>query len=358
MELSRNTYLEVKSKVIKENIEKIINKNPKYKYYFGVVKANCYGIEDEEFNVTKNIIKAGCNYLAVATLEEGIEIRRKIKEIPILVLGHIPEKYVKEAIKNNITVTVHSLEYLKEILKESDIKNIRIHLKVDTGMNRLGIKDKEELEKTYNLCKEKGLNVEGIFTHIYNASSKKDYEKQIEKFKEITSKIPLNEIPIVHIPASEALINYPKLEFVNGARLGIIMYGLTDKKELDLKSPIKLISEVVQIHNLEKGETVGYNAKFVADKKTRIAVVPIGYADGIIRKNSGRSVYINDKKYKIVGNICMDMLFLEVDENVKEYDKVEIIKDNNHIEQIANYLDTIPYEVLTNIGNRVIRKVI
>ena len=86
--------------------------------------------------------------------------------------------------------------------------------------------------------------------------------------------------------------------------------------------------------------------------------MPIGYADGIIRKNSGRSVYINDKKYKIVGNICMDMLFLEVDENVKEYDKVEIIKDNKHIEQIANYLDTIPYEVLTNIGNRVIRKVI
>ena len=256
MELSRNTYLEVNGKAIQENIEKIISKNPKYKYYFGVVKANCYGLEDENLNVTKNIIKAGCNYLAVATLEEGIRIRQKIKEIPILVLGHIPKKYVKEAIKNNITVTVHSLEYLKEILGEKEIKNIKIHLKVDTGMNRLGIKDKEELEKTYNLCRKNALNVEGIFTHIYHASSKKDYERQIERFKEITSKIPLNEIPIVHIPASEALINYPKLEFVNGARLGIIMYGLTDKKELNLKSVVKLVSEVVQIHELEKGETV------------------------------------------------------------------------------------------------------
>ena len=239
--------------------------------------------------------------------------------------------------------------FKKEVI--SKIKQLKkvapkdLLISIDGGVNK----------DTINLCKKAGCSMVVSGSYITN---EEDYEKQIEKFKEITSKIPLNEIPIVHIPASEALINYPKLEFVNGARLGIIMYGLTDKKELDLKSPIKLISEVVQIHNLEKGETVGYNAKFVADKKTRIAVVPIGYADGIIRKNSGRSVYINDKKYKIVGNICMDMLFLEVDENVKEYDKVEIIKDNNHIEQIANYLDTITYEVLTNIGNRVIRKVI
>ena len=254
MELSRNTYLEVNSRNIKENIEKIISKNPKYKYYFGVVKANCYGLEDENLNVTKNIIKAGCNYLAVATLEEGIKIRQKIKEIPILVLGHIPARYVKEAIKNNITVTVHSLEYLKEILGEKEIKNIKIHLKVDTGMNRLGIKDKEELEKTYNLCKEKGLNVEGIFTHIYNASNENDYNKQIERFEDLLKEIDISKVPIIHISASEALTNYKKVKEANGCRLGIIMYGFSEKMELE--SPIKLYSEIVQIHNLKKGEVV------------------------------------------------------------------------------------------------------
>lgn len=131
------------------------------------------------------------------------------------------------------------------------------------------------------------------------------------------------------------------------------MYGFSEK--IELQSPIKLYSEIVQIHNLKKGEVVGYNGIFKAKEDTRIGVVPIGYADGIIRKNTGRFVYINNNKYKIVGNVCMDMLFVEIDENVHLYDKVEILKDNEHIEEVAKYLETIPYEVLCEIGSRVPR---
>ena len=134
------------------------------------------------------------------------------------------------------------------------------------------------------------------------------------------------------------------------------MYGFTEEKSLQLESPIKLVSEIIQIHELEKGEIVGYDAVFKVEKKTRIAVVPIGYADGIVRKNTGRDVYINNKRYPIVGNICMDMLFVEIDNTVHLHDKVYLLKDNEHIEEVANYLDTISYEVLSGIGNRVNRK--
>ena len=119
------------------------------------------------------------------------------------------------------------------------------------------------------------------------------------------------------------------------------MYGFSEK--IELESPVKLISEVVQIHNLKKGEVVGYNGIFKAEEDTKIGVIPVGYADGIIRKNTGRYVYINNKKYKIVGNVCMDMLFVEIDEEVHLYDKVEVLKDNKHIKETANHLETIPY---------------
>lgn len=131
------------------------------------------------------------------------------------------------------------------------------------------------------------------------------------------------------------------------------MYGFSEK--IELESPVKFISEVVQIHNLKKGEVVGYNGIFKAEENTKIGVIPVGYADGVIRKNIGRCVYINDKKYKIVGNVCMDMLFVEIDEKVHLYEKVEVLKDNKHIEEIAKHLETIPYEILCQIGERVPR---
>ena len=131
------------------------------------------------------------------------------------------------------------------------------------------------------------------------------------------------------------------------------MYGFNEVNNIKLKSTFKLYSEIIQIHKIHKDETVGYNAKHKAKNEELIGVVAIGYADGIIRKNIGRNVYINNKPYEIVGNICMDMLFVKIDNNVSLYDKVEIIKDNEHIKEIAKHLDTIPYEIMCNISNRV-----
>lgn len=355
MNFSRNTYLEVDVEKIRNNIKKIIHNYKGYTYYFGVVKANCYGCDDEQLQLTKVISESGCNYLAVATLEEALKIRKVIKEIPILVLGYVPAKFIECAKEENITLTIISKEYLQEIVRYN-CQNLKIHIKVNTGMNRLGVSKKQDLKEIYDKCKINNIDVEGIYTHIYHAKSREDYLEQIDRFKDITSLIDISKIKIVHISASEALTKYPKQPYINGCRLGIIMYGFTEEKELQLESPIKLISEIIQIHELEKGEVVGYNGLFEAKEKTRIAVIPIGYADGIIRKNIGRTVYIKDKPYPIVGNICMDMLFVKIDNSVNLYDKVYLLKDNAHIEEVANYLDTIAYEILTEISSRVNKK--
>lgn len=351
---ARNTYLEVNLKHLAKNVKTLIKIHPNYQYYFGVVKADCYG-QGESSRIIRTIIQAGCNYLAVATLDEALEIRKKFEDIPILCLGVISSQYIETCLQNNITVTIPSLEYLEEILEEEDCEQLKVHLKINTGMNRLGMGDNSEVLKAIRLMKSNHIVLEGIYTHIYDAQNKDRYLKQVEKFKSALEGVDLSQIPIVHISASEALMNYEKPEFVNGCRLGIIMYGFTTERALGLQNTARLVSEVVQIHELQQGDTVGYNGVFEAKEKTRVAVIPIGYADGIIRKNTGRNVYINDKPYKIVGNICMDMLFVEVDDEVKVHDEVYLLRDNEHIEEVANYLDTIPYEVLSSIGKRVPR---
>lgn len=354
MDLLRKTYAEINTKNVKENVQKITKKYNNYKYYFGVVKADCYGHGYEK--TVQAVLDGGCNYLAVATLKEALEIRAIYKNIPILCLGVIDEGYISLCKKNNITITINSLEYLKKInIKQIDKNKLKVHIKIDTGMNRLGISESSELVETYKILKENNIEVEGIYTHIYNASNKSNYESQIKKFKELTNAIDLSKIKIVHIPASEALINYPKLDFTNGCRLGIIMYGFYAPQELNLKSTFSLKSKVIQINKLKKGETVGYNATYTAKENEKIAIVAIGYADGLIRKNKGRYVYINNKKYEIVGNICMDMMFVKIDDNVQINDTVDILRDNEHIEYVAKYLDTIPYEIICLVGKRVDR---
>ena len=346
----RNTYVEVNLSNLSYNVKTLIKRYNTYKYYFGVVKADSYGHND--IATVKTIIDAGCNYLCVATLDEALTIRKEIKNIPILCLGIIDTKYIKECINNNITITISNLDYLYNIKEKSN--KLKVHIKINTGMNRLGINNKEEFNKVYELIKERNYILEGIYTHIYNVNNKEDTLKQYDLFEKITSDINLKDIPIVHIGASEATEFYPKKKYANGCRLGISMYGLVDYKDIEFKSTFSLYSEVIQINEVEDG-TVGYNGSYKVNGKERIAVIPIGYADGIIRKNTGRNVYINNKPYPIVGNICMDMLFVKVDDSVKVGDKVAIIKDIDHIKEIADYLDTITYEVICSISKRVPR---
>lgn len=350
--MRRKTYVEINLENIKYNVKKLIEKLNEYEYHFGVVKADCYGHND--IKTVKAIVEGGCNYLAVATLDEALIIRKEIKEIPILCLGIIDEEYIEESEKNDITITISSLEYLNRIINVSKNKSIKCHIKINTGMNRLGVDNKEEFNKIYDKINESNMILEGIYTHIYNAENKKDTFKQFEVFEKITEDIELSKIPIIHLCASDASLKYPKLDYANGCRLGIAMYGLLDYEDIKFKSTYSLYSEVIQINEVENG-TIGYNGIYKVEGKEKIAVIPVGYADGIIRKNTGRDVFINDKKYSIVGNICMDMLFVKVDNSIRVGDKVAILKGIGHIKDTAKYLDTIPYEIICSIGKRVPR---
>jgi len=338
--MHRNTYVEIDLKSIYHNIKKVIEKVPSYSYYFGVVKADGYGHGEE---IIHTLLQAGINYLAVATLDEALEIRKQFLEIPILCLVYIGIEYLDICEQKDITITVPSLEYAKAIKD----KNLKCHIKIDTGMHRLGISTKEEYLEIYRILKNR---VEGVYTHIYDAPN--STEEQINKFEKIV--VNKEDIPIIHICASEAMLTHKKRNFENGCRLGIIMYGLLDSN-ISFESTFKVVSEIIQIHDLKKGDTLGYGGFYQALKDTKIGVIPIGYADGIIRKNSGRMIYIHNKPYPIVGRICMDMLFVEIDDEVSIHDMVEVIKDNQHIMEISNYLDTIPYEVICSIGKRVPR---
>ncbi len=336
----RNTFVNINLNNLKYNIQTIKN-TYNFKYYFGVVKADCYG---NGIRCVKTIVDAGCNYLSVSSLDEAMQIRPYF-DTPILCLGIIDQKYLDICLKNNITITIPSLNYLKEV----NTSNLKVHLKIDTGMNRLGVKTKEEIDECLKLIKQKNLYLEGIYTHLYESCNEDKTNNQINKFMDLTNGINAD---IVHISASEGL-KYSFPSKINGCRLGIIMYGFTDY--LDLKDVFTLNSEIIEIKKLNKGETIGYNGIYKAEEDMLYGIVPIGYADGITRRYTGSYIYINDKKYQIIGNICMDMLMVKIDDSVKIHDKVYILKNNEHIKEMANFINTIPYEVMCDIGKRVPR---
>ena len=383
----RKTYVEVNIDNLKNNVKNIITYYKDYKYYFGVVKGNCYG--HGTTYIINELIESGVNYLAVSSLEEALEARQINKKIPILCLEPIRVEYADICIKNNITMVVHDYNYAKELIGKEINKKLKIHLKIDSGMNRLGFKNRKELNEIYKELKEKeNIDIEGIFTHFATlGKNDKEWDNQLEKFKEITKDINLKEIPIVHLYKSAAFINHPKIDFCNGIRLGIAMYGyysspVVNKKGLknklraikraiykkknkvsetitkipiELKPAFKMYTEIIQIKKIKKGEFVGYGAIYRAKKDEIIGIMPVGYDDGIFRKSRGRFISINNKRYQLVGDIGMGMCAVKIDNTVNMYDKVTLIGDNIPIKEVAMHNETSIYETLCNIGKNVPR---
>ena len=375
----RNTYVKIDNEILKSNVKEIINYYNNYKYYIGVVKANAYGHGDYIIN---DLIKGGINYLAVSSLEEAISIRKYNQDIKILCLEPINLEHINTILENNITITIESLDYTKELLKKELSNKLNIHLKLDTGMNRLGYTNKSDLEETISLInKNKNTYLEGIYTHLATSGINDIYyDKQINKFKYLTKDIDLSKIPIIHLNRSITLAHHEKLPFETGTRLGIMMYGFNQslnepkglrkikrnllnkikgisptilKNNLNLKTAYSLYTEVMNIKHIKKGEFVGYGANYIAKEDTIIATLPIGYADGMNKLM--KYVVINNQKYPIIGDICMDMTTIKIDNSIKLYDKVEIFGKSISIKTVANNMNTNAYHILTSITNRVPR---
>ena len=357
MEKQKRTWVEVDLNAIEENLKLV--KHP----ICCVVKGNAYG--HGLVQVSKLFEKNNVKYLAVATIEEGIKLRKSGIRLPILILGYTSPQCAKELHDYNLTQTVYSLEYASELHKNC-AKNkyiIKIHIKIDTGMGRLGFQcksEKNELEEAIKVVKMSSFIVEGLFMHFsisednkdkYNQFQKDNFDYAINFFKENNV-----NFDIIHCANSAAIINFPNY-YYDMVRAGIILYGYnpTNTKLYSLKRALKLYSIVTNVKMIHKGDYVSYDKTYCADENTYIATISIGYADGYFRSNQGNFVYIKGKRYPIVGRICMDQMMIKCDDSIELGDIVEIYGDNITIEDVAKYNNTIPYEILCAIGERVPR---
>ena len=372
----RKTFVEVNLDNISNNVKNIIKKYPDYKYYIGMVKSNAYG---HGYYIVNTLIEAGINYLAVSSLDEALKIREYNKDIPVLITEIIDDDLTSIAIKNNITLTIDNLEYLKNIGN----KKCTIHLKLDTIMNRIGIKTKSEFNEIYKYIEEnKNIYLEGIYTHFATPGVNDIYyDLQIKNFKNITSDIDLSKIPIVHLSSSFALLNHPKIEFANAVRIGTILYGydislkdysndfksklkkardkfLTSKYDIskvirgtsiDLKPAFKIKTNVMEIKDVKKGELLGYGTN-IMEEDAKVAILPIGYESGIGTNNIGRRVLINNKHYDVIGPTSMCMMFVRVDDSVKVKDEVTILGDSITLGQISRLNNSHIQLTLVTIG--------
>lgn len=378
----RKTYVEVNLDNLSYNVKNIVNTYNNYDYYIGVIKGNAYG---HGSYIVNTLVKSGVNYIAVSSLEEAIDVRKWNEDIPILCLQPINLDFLAIAISNCVTLTLNDYDYYKQLLKTKFKDKIKVHIKIDSGMSRLGFKDKNQVKEVYdNLIKKDNIILEGIYTHLATTGIyDKAWDNQIEKFQDITSLIDLTKIPIVHIGKSNTIVTHKKIPFTNGIRLGMIMYGfsqlppkVTNKlrllkrnyiakklkisetikdKEPDLKQTFTLYSNVIQVNDIKTGDHVGYGITYTATKDTKIAVVEIGYADGLSLKNTGRYVSINNKKYKIVGSINMGMITVEVDDTVKKGDLVTIYGEDISIKEVSNYIGTTTYQLITSVNPNIPR---
>lgn len=376
MNIVRRTWTEVSLNGIEHNFKEIKKKIGDTKICC-VVKADGYGHGAAE--VAKEYEKLGADFLAVSNLDEGKELRDSGVSLPIVILGYTPALNASELAQFNISQAVYSLEYAKmlnENCKKSNVK-IKMHLKIDTGMSRIGFmcqsfpRDDYSFEEIKQVCNLEHLQLEGIFTHFCVSDEDKEgrefTNKQYENFRSVVEKLDKMGIKpqIIHCSNSGAIEDYPET-YCNMVRAGIILYGLSPSQKLadrlDLIPVMTLKTSVAHIKYIEKGATISYGRTFEANKKMKIATVPIGYADGYIRKYAKDGyMVVNGKKAPIVGRVCMDQTMLDVTEieNVKIGDEVVVFGNGKKGEPTADSLaisaDTINYEIVCLVSKRVPR---
>lgn len=383
--MHENSYLEINLDILKNNALTIINKYGEYKYKIAMIKANAYG---HGMYIINTLIESGFNYFAVSSLDEALNIRKYNKTVPILCTEPIDLKYLKEIIDNNITLSIHNVDYFKELINLK-FNKIKVHLLIDSGINRLGIKTKEEIKEIYDLVNEK-IEIEGLYTHFATSGViDKNWDNQVSKFKEIISSIDLTKVEIIHMPSSFSLLSHPKIDICNGFRIGSSLFGINtyisygnsikDKlrlfrnnyykkkynlsdiiynPDLNLKTCMSLYSKVIELKEVNTNEYIGYGTDYKTSEKIKIAVVDIGYEDGIGRINNNRKVIINNKFYNVIGEIGMCMIILKVDDKVKINDKVLLMGGEIKVSSMCIQKNESVQEVFLSLGKVLPKKYI
>lgn len=359
MNITRPTIMEVDLDAFLYNVNSIKKYIGKDVELMPVIKANAYGTY---INKAINIINQ-FDIVAVATVDEAVFLRKDGYINEIFVLNQPYKDEIKKILEYNIIIGLSSSEFLDEIIKLD--KDIRVHIEVETGMGRTGVQ-KNNINKFINKIKDhKNIKVEGVYTHLSSADNDDEYTKyQLDEFNKLVliAKEALKDIKYIHALASNGILNYSNKHY-NLARIGMLLYGYGSNnsvfKNLNLRPVCKLKSKITFLKEVSKGVPISYSKTFITDRKTKVATIPIGYADGLKRALSNKGeVIINGEKAPIIGNVCMDSIMVDVTDikNVGVWDDV-YIWDNEiiTIESIANICETINYEILSTISDRVPR---
>jgi len=361
----RDTWAEVDLDCIMENVRNMKKHLSEEVELMAVVKANAYGHGDEQ--VAHVALEGGATYLAVAFLDEAISLRRKGIHAPILVLGASRPEDINVAGKYDLTLTVFQKDWLSQARKIlTNEAPIKIHLKLDTGMGRLGIREQSEIMDIEQILEvEKRFYLEGAFTHFATSDelNQSYFKEQLERFETMLSWFNIRP-KLIHASNSAAALRMPNAHF-NGIRYGIGMYGLTPSIEIQdflpfpLKEAFSLHSKLVHVKKITKGQKISYGATYESKEDEWIGTLPIGYADGWIRKLQGQKVIINGIKVPIVGRICMDQCMIKLPYELPVGTEVTLIGTQGNeyisINDVAEKLETINYEVPCLISSRVPR---
>lgn len=361
----RDTWVEVDIDAIKDNVSQMRSHLPDDVQLIAVVKANAYGHGDAQ--VAKVALENGASYLAVAFLDEALGLRKKGINAPILVLGSTRPTDVNLAAKHHISLTVFQEEWLTEASLILDQKAaITIHLKLDTGMGRIGVRDIPTLKAMESaIHMDKRIHLEGVYTHFATADRLDDsyFKKQLETFHKMISQLQ-SKPSMIHASNSAASLREPAAYF-NAVRFGISMYGLSPSEEIKgelpfpLKEAFSLRAKLTHIKRLSRGDKVSYGNTYEVEDEEWIGTLPIGYADGWTRKLQGAEVLIDGMRVPIVGRICMDQCMIGLPKEFPIGTVVTLIgKDKEgviSVDEIAEWLETINYEIPCMISNRVPR---
>ncbi|HWO76784.1 MAG TPA: alanine racemase [Bacillus sp. (in: firmicutes)] len=356
----RDTWAEINLDAIKWNVQKMREFLSDDVQIMAVVKANAYGHGDVE--VAQIALESGASMVAVAILDEAIALRQKGIQAPILVLGASRPENAVLAAEHDISLTVFQKDWLIRAKKLLDTHQLKIHIKCDTGMGRLGVRLFEELNELVQTVRQSPQFIwEGMYTHFATADQTDEhyFQKQLSLFDTWVEQLD-NKPPIIHASNSAAALKQHIKKF-NAVRMGISMYGLAPSPEIkpllpfDLKPAMSLYSKIVHIKRVEKGSAISYGNAYIAEDDEWIATLPIGYADGWIRKNQGFDVSVEGIRVPIVGRVCMDQCMIKLPAYYPEGTKVCLIGQDVTIDEVAERLDTINYEVACMISSRVPR---
>lgn len=370
---TNRAWIEINLSNLENNIneiKKIISSKTKI---MAVVKANAYG--HGSIIVTKKLSEIGITDFAVATLEEGIELRENNIKGNILILGFTNFSDLKYVIEYDLTQTIVDYDYSEEIKKLALKDKLKCHIKINTGMNRIGEKY-DNIDRISKIYENKKLNILGTYSHLCVADSSKlkdiDFTKiQIRRFDDCIQTIKNRgyDTGSIHLQSSYGVINNTELNY-DYVRIGILMYGVNSSKDsyqrnnLNLKPVLSVKARITSIRKLEKGDSVSYGRTYVADRERKIAAISIGYADGIPRDLSNKNmlVKIHDTYARLIGKICMDQMIIDITnlDKVEVGDVVTIIGQEKEIsaEEVAMKASSITNELLCRLGNRLKRMIV